>query len=157
MADEVKYWTEERRKDAIAGMREVCDFLEANPEFTMPNGFDALHIQNFEKLNSAEEARNWFLHQAQILGEATPGNDDSQFYLIRNFKGVRVILFTGLRSLCTERIVQSIQQVSIETNQTVLECIPEAIALGFSNPLTPDWMQPKNTGANLPQTNPEIR
>lgn len=144
----MSYWTDEKRRDAIAAMRRICDFLEANPEFTMPSSFSGpVQVQNWDgdEHNDGEQ-REWFLRQAAMLGpDVRATQKDEYFYLRRDFGGTNLCLMCHRTYLCDSK---DVEVKVVKERRLLLRCPDEVKALGFTDPgeVVPDfWESERDT------------
>src|SRR5688572_3084149 len=99
------------REERIAGMKAVITFLEANPDFDIPEWMEdclvrTLPRQNRGLLKDKQSISEWFLKHVEILKPDLIKADDD-FTAIRDFGGgARVIVQVHAPEVC-EKVVES--------------------------------------------------
>lgn len=101
------------RADAIQGLRDFADFLEANEDASLPSGLYALDYQ-WGKENLLARTR-------ELGGLWNKKEDGAYFSLVRHFGPVRYEVYTTRSEVC-ERVVTGTRTVTRE------EYDPDALA-----------------------------
>lgn len=119
------------RREMVAGLRQLADALEANPDMPAPWGSITLFAAHVKRDGESE------IEVMARAVKAIPGRvdkgalGDSYFSLSRNFAGLRYELLAGREEVCTrrqvgEREVIKVVPVSDDTEEiTTLEPVYE--------------------------------
>jgi hypothetical protein len=107
---------EKQAREAAAGLRELADFVEANPEFA--KAFPA-------QINVSSIDRNEFVRLARKLGRAKKVDDGSFIVFRRSFGPVQVDVF-ALKAVTCNRVLIEEKVIPAEP-ETVVPAKPERV------------------------------
>lgn len=124
------------RKEALAAMRRMLDFLEITPEVDLPESMGDLLIRTLARQNRGElkekpAVAKWFRQQVTAL-EGETYNDGDHFGAVRDFgAGVRIVLSVGVSEVCHKTTETKTVQRTEEQIVSTWHCPPELVALGY--------------------------
>jgi hypothetical protein len=126
------------RKETIEGVKQFIAFLEANPEFDLPESLTELWVrtlvrQNAGELKTLDEIRAWFVKQVSLLKPDRVISDE-HFTALRHFGGgVQVSVYVAAGEVCSREVeIRQVTPKPIEVEEATWHCPPEIITLGFA-------------------------
>lgn len=131
--------TEYTREERIAGMKAAIAFLEANPDFDIPEGMDHLLVRTLPRQNrgglaTKQEVADWFRRHVEML-QPDWTQSDTDFDAVREFGGgVLIDVHVTADEVCEKTVESKTVNVPTKVEEATWYPPPILIELGF----TPD-------------------
>jgi hypothetical protein len=103
----------QKRQETIDGVRQMLDFLEANPEVDLPHQMDRFAIWFF-----FEKAK--FLEAVAKFGTCDKSVDGKEFHVTKHFGPVKLVAEVNRDQVCTRRVETKMVEQEVET----WDCLP---------------------------------
>jgi hypothetical protein len=92
----------QKRREKIDDVRDMLDWLEANPDTELPLGFNSFEIWHSSYESGSKER---FLETAKAFGTCEKSSDDKEFKVTIRFGSVKLSASIARDQVCTKRTV----------------------------------------------------
>ena len=117
----------QKNAELVAGLRQLCDFIEANDDFEFVTG-DTPQVEFHWRewyVNKSPEARRLLIADlARRLGKSEKVYADNFFWLRHNFGSLVQLEVVSLRDVVCERVVTGTRVIPAQPEHTI-PAIPE--------------------------------
>jgi hypothetical protein len=124
------------RDEQIKGLKAIIAFLEANPEFDIPEGMGECVVrtlvhQNRGELKDKQSIAAWFRKQVEIL-QPDRIESGTDFDAIRDFGGgTHIVVHVSAEAVCEKTVDTKIVNQPVTVEEVTWQAPVELLEMGF--------------------------